>query len=341
MKTTPSVELLLLALAAGCRPEVGPPISQIRGPAILAVRGQPAEVDLRGGGLNLTVGYETLAVDASGRVPGPGTDITDPLLWSVCDQPKPPIESNAVSSECLDAYALPGVVGSSPTSYSATVSPDACSLFGPQTPPVAEGESPIRPRDPDITGGYYQPVRVELLVPEALRRAGMATGDSLISFHLQRIQCGLAGAPGPAIREYTANYHLNNNPRLVSVTVQPPGLDAVDLAPSLTPGSPLAVTAGQEIALAARWSDDSVETYPAWDLIERALVYHRESMRVSWYATGGSFEHDVSGRGEAESETFAENIWKSDTPGLVHLWLVLHDSRGGTDFAALDFSVAP
>ena len=65
-------------------------------------------------------------------------------------------------------------------------------------------------------------------------------------------------------------------------------------------------------------------------------------MRVSWYATAGSFEHDVTGRSESESETSTSNTWTPpDGPGPVHLWVVLHDSRGGTDFAGYDFDVTP
>jgi hypothetical protein len=177
-------------------------------------------------------------------------------------------------------------------------------------------------------------------VPEALRRPGMATGDSLVSFYLERIQCGLANAPAADIRKYTADYKLNNNPHLTSLSVQVPGVDPVEAAVGSAP-SALSVPVGQEIALLARWSEDSVESYPAWDLIQRTLVYHRESMRVSWYATGGRFGHDITGRGEDETQSYAENSWKSDVPGVVHLWMVLHDSRGGTDFAGFDVDVVP
>jgi hypothetical protein len=95
------------------------------------------------------------------------------------------------------------------------------------------------------------------------------------------------------------------------------------------------------VSLAVNWPADSVENYPAWDVLQRVLVYHNEAMRVSWYATAGSFEHDITGRSESESETYAQNNWTPDAPGLVHVWVVLHDSRGGTDFAAYDFNVTP
>ena len=337
MKPATVATWFFFVLAAACRPEVGPPISQISGPAILAVKGVPAEVDPRG--TNTMVAYEALVVDVAGRVPGPGADITSPLLWATCDQPKPPTENNSVSSSCLDENALPGVPGSSPTTYSAPLPPDPCSLFGPNPPPA---QPPIRPRDPDVTGGYYLPIRVELLVPEELRRVGMTFPDSLVAFQLERIYCGLANAPADTIRKYTANYKLNNNPLLTALTVGQPGLDPVELPIGSATVASVSVGRGQTIAFWAYWSDDSAEPYLAYDVIQRVLVNHpREAMRVSWYATGGKFEHDITGRDETESENFAENTWKSDVAGPVHMWLVLHDIRGGTDFAAIDVDVAP
>jgi len=108
-----------------------------------------------------------------------------------------------------------------------------------------------------------------------------------------------------------------------------------------------------------------VEIYPAWDVLNLVLVKYTESMRVSWYATSGSFEHDTTGVGGTATETFdtdnetwkptgadtaapqtfTDNTWtpdtSADTSGVVHMWLVLHDGRGGTDFAAYDFIVSP
>jgi len=72
------------------------------------------------------------------------------------------------------------------------------------------------------------------------------------------------------------------------------------------------------------------------------LVPHRESMRVSWFASAGSFEHEVTGRDEGDLATTTDNSWSAPaTAGPVHLWIVLRDSRGGVDFAAYELQVAP
>ena len=334
-----SIGAALLLLSA-CKPQVGPPISLISGPAILAVKGEPAEVDPKAA--DPTVHYQALAVDSSGRVPATGADISSPLLWATCDQPKPPTESNSVSSACLDQNALPGVAGDSLDTYSAPAPYDSCSLFGPSIPAPVGNQPANRPRDPDVTGGYYLPVRLGLAVPEDLLRAGMATEDSIEAFQLERIYCGLANAPAPAVREY-ANYTLNQNPVIASLTSQEPGSDPVEVPPGSAGGALFPVAAGQAVSLAVNWPADSVENYPAWDVLQQALIYHNEAMRVSWYATAGTFEHDVTGRSEFETETFAENTWTPGAPGPdpVHMWVVLHDSRGGTDFAGYDFEVTP
>ena len=261
--------MVLLVLLSACKPQVGPPISLINGPAILAVKGEPAEVDPRPA--DATVHYEALAVDSSGRVPAPTADISSPLLWSICNQPKPPTQSNSVSTACLDQNALPGVAGDSLDTYSALAPSDSCTLFGPLTPPPPSGQPPIRPRDPDVTGGYYLPVRLSLSVPEGLRRAGMATEDSIVAFQLQRIYCGLANAPG-----------LGHPPVRNQLQAQPePGDRLADPAAArfrssrgasgLGRGRAVPGCGGQTVSLAVNWPADSVENYPAWDVLSKRL----------------------------------------------------------------------
>ena len=56
------------------------------------------------------------------------------------------------------------------------------------------------PRDPDVTGGYYQPVRARL--------------GALTAFALSRVTCNLPGATAEVAAEYRARYPHNNNPHL-------------------------------------------------------------------------------------------------------------------------------
>ena len=44
----------------------------------------------------------------------------------------------------------------------------------------------------------------------------------------------------------------------------------------------------------------------------------------------------------SETETFTQNSCTApDVAGPVHLWMVLHDDRGGIDFAQAEIDVTP
>lgn len=309
--------------AAGCKPDLGAPTSLVIGPRILAVRGQPAEAppgDM--------VAYDALAVNADGRI------AASPLTWSQCHDPKPPAETNAVNRACLDE---PDDAGPAPT-FSAPMPAAACMQFGPITPvpppltpdEIAAGKMqppPLRPRDPDITGGFYQPVRVALTADQ-----GSAT-----AFALERIKCNLANVPIEATRVYNATYTINQNPTIAALTLDPDGAAA-----ALLGGAPAMIAAGATVTLEAAWPAEAAESYPAWDVVGRALATRREALRVSWFATAGEFAHDRTGRAEDDPASTTRNTWTAPAAaGTVHLWIVLRDSRGGLDFAEATLTVGP
>ena len=73
-------------------------------------------------------------------------------------------------------------VASGPPTVTAPVPADACFLFGPE---VSSAE--LRPRDPDVTGGFYQPMRVSV------------AGAETTAFGLLRIRCNLGSAGAEAV----------------------------------------------------------------------------------------------------------------------------------------------
>ena len=95
------------------------------------------------------------------------------------------------------------------------------------------------------------------------------------------------------------------------------------------------VPAGAAVTLEVAWTAATPETYPVFNLVTQQLETHRESLSVSWFATDGSFEHDRTGRSEAEPDLTTDNVWTAPlTPGVVvHFWILLRDVRGGVDFA--------
>ncbi len=305
-----------LGLAAGCKPDLGAPPSLVTGPRILAVRGLPSE-SVPGG----TVAYDILAVDVTGTVPAPDVG------WAQCLLPDPPAFSNDVSDACL---AIPDDAGPAAT-FSGTIAPNVCAIFGPQTPPVMKGQPPTRPADPDPTGGFYQPVRA----------VWQATG--LVAFALERVTCRLANAPPDVATEYATKYTANQNPSLADLLVAS-GDDVTTLyaAGQTAAPAPATIRAGQKTLLQADFSDDSAETFLVWDVVQLKLLQQRESLRVAWYATAGAFLRDVTGRASDDPETYVQNEWTAPaTPGPVHLWAVLRDNRGGIDFASAEIDVTP
>jgi hypothetical protein len=295
-------DCLAFLLLAGCAPKMGNPASLITQQRIIGVRAEPAEAapgDL--------VQYSSLVVSPSGTVEA------QDLSWSLCNLRKPVAENTPVSQACLTddlAQSAQGVSASIQTPSS------ACSNFGPLAPPSSSGT--LRPSDPDATGGYYQPLRLDLGAEQVIFR--------------ERLSCGLAGASLVMAQEFRARYTANQNPTLVSLS----GLVGE------TPASLDSLPASQRIRLVATWSPESAESYPVFDSASQTLADRREALWLSWFATAGSFDDSVTGRGEDDSAVLTENTWQSPAEvEVVLLWLVLHDSRGGADFASYTLTVVP
>lgn len=253
--------------------------------------------------LGQMVEYEALVVTPE------GPSSTVPLQWSFCAAPKPLTENNAVSAACLDAAVLP--IAGAEFTISASTPMDACQLFGPDAPP-----GDFRPRDADDTGGYYQPLRIETLGQTA--------------FVFERVTCNLSNAPLDVAVEFAKQYVPNRNPRIFSVQAYVDGQnEPLDVLP-----------ASQDVQIEITWESTEAETFVVFDPATQKLKWQRESLRVFWYATGGVFEHDVTGRDENDAALGASNTWHApDKPAEVHLWIVLRDNRGGTDFRHLPLSV--
>lgn len=293
-------------MCGGCLPDLGQPASLVKERRILAVKSEPPETRPGNG-----ASYTALVVSPA------GTESAPPLQWALCVTPKPLDENNIVAAACLQDSGVQPLGGPAASIMAATPG-NACQLFGPDPPPQEPGKPPLRPRDPDISGGYYQPVRL---------------GDgSVTGFALERITCNLASAGSEIAIAFQQRYVQNTNPSLRPLAAAVKG----------QPASLGAIAANAPVDFEVGWPPESVETFPIYDIVAQQLVDHRESMRVSWFATDGKFDHEHTGRDENDTATTTVNRWTAPaTPGLVHLWVVLRDSRGGVDFAAYDVTVTP
>ncbi len=273
---------ILLSLTA-CIPDRETRPSHIDEATVIAMRAEPAEA-----APGDEVAFALLVASPDGTLADPDA------RWSFCQEPRPPGETGAAASACVDDAGDPFGEGAS---ASAPLPDDACAIHGPDTPP-----GDFRPRDPDATGGYYQPVRIDL--------------DDALTFGGARIGCQLANAPVDIARQFRDEYRFNRNPSLFPLAL------------------PDTVTPGDTVELAADWPADDAESYLYYDPVAQALVTRREAMSLSWYATAGAFESDRTGRGEEEDGSASSNRWTAtETSGPVHVWVVLRDSRGGTAWA--------
>ena len=186
---------------------------------------------------------------------------------------------------------------------------------------------------PTSTGGYYQPVRADLARKRRRRDRVRARADPVPLGSI---------APTDVAGKYASDYVPNSNPMLSSAVLDP---DGTAMTLFTAAGKPR--RRRRPWSRRARWSrcrrdwtDGTAEGFLVYDIASHTLVTQREALRLSWFATAGVFLHDRSGRGETETETFTQNVWTAPpTPGLVHLWLVLRDSRGGVDFAEAQIDV--
>lgn len=289
---------LLVFIIIGCRPTFDDRESIITGPRILAVRAEPPE-SLPG--QNIT--YQALVVTPQGAM----QDV--PLHWSFCAAPKPLTENNSVNAECLGNAVRP--IKGTAMNVTATTPNDTCQLFGPDTPP-----GDFRPRDPDESGGFYQPLRLEAL------------GET--AFALERIRCNLPNAPLDIAIELAQQYVPNRNPRLLPIQA------FVDGVPTALD----ALKTRQTVRLDVGWHAEDTETFLAFDPAKQMLAHRREALRVFWYATSGAFKNDVTGRAAEDEQTTVANDWHApDDSGPVFLWVVVRDNRGGMDFAAYTLSI--
>lgn len=287
---------LLVVAPASCVPTLSGSDSLITGTRILAIKAEPAEA---APGAKVT--FTPLVV-------GPdGTMSAAPMTWDFCTAQKPITDDNVVSNACLGSGALVAA-GAGPTATANTPA-KGCSLFGPDT-----ASTGFRPRDPDSTGGFYQPLRAALPgAPDA--------------FALARIHCDLPNASASAAAAFSKAYKLNQNPKLQPLTATVNGA-------SVALGS---IPAGARVTLEASWPASSAETFAYFDPSSQTVTTQREAMQVAWYASDGSFDTESTGRASGDMATTSDDAWQApDAAQTTHVWTVLRDSRGGIDFASYD-----
>lgn len=281
-----------------CKPDFGERESLVDRTQVLAVRIEPPEAK-PGEPVTTTL----LVVSPDGTLDAPAA------TWAFCATPKLLTENGSVSAACLGGGVAP--IGDARGGITAPLPMSGCFDFGPETQ-----SAEVRPRDPDVTGGYYLPIRAHVANADA---------EPLTAFGFARLVCNLANAPADAAARFRKEYVRNANPTLAPIEARLESGGAIALGE---------VPRGARVVLRAAWRPEDAETYALFDVRSQLVVTRRESLRVSWFTTAGSYDRDRSGRTDAEPESFTENTWTAPSEARTsHLSFVLRDSRGGVAFA--------
>jgi hypothetical protein len=291
--------LLPLLGASACFPEFEDRPYLLDRPTVLAVQSNPAEVIQ-----DQVLGLTALVATPSGTV-------TEPLAWAFCTEPRRVEERTSVTASCLAGDSLEPIEDPA----AARMLKDGCYRFGPVSPPTEEGEPPRRPSDPDPTGGYYVPVRVDY-------QAGGGTDAS--SFGFVRLRCDLAGATRDIFDAYQKAYTNNLNPAISDLAFEPQ------------------VAAGATTELSLLAAPDNNEPYVVYSATDAKLYDRVETLSVAWYVTGGTLTQPKQ---TLTSDELAlgmrfETSWQAPaTAGTFYGWAVLRDDRGGVSWRELLITV--
>jgi hypothetical protein len=350
-RRTFTIVLAFIGFVSACRPELEGRPSQVDNERVLAVRSIPAEAKP-----NTSVRYEALFVSPDGVSSG------DTLDWALCNERKALTQSGTISNSCLMRESAVLMDLGQGNSATAMLPRNACETFGPTPRTPKPGEPNFRPVDPDTTGGYYQPVRVATDSDRPLFADGMT-----------RLTCGLGGATQEQSAEFNRSYRANENPSLDDLVLVRADGTELALVPDEGDAPGVSVARNEEITLRAHWRDCPLEAscgdgicstretdcpddcttphgctgsepYLHFDALARTLEDRREAIRISWFATSGSFAFERTGQPEADSpETSSENRWtapadSADT-GQVWLWIVMRDDRGGVAWSSYRLQV--
>lgn len=363
----PCVALAVLgsSLASGCKPNlIGRP-SLIEEDTLLAVSASPAESEL-----DANVTYTSLYVGPKGPIDAATLD------WAFCDVRKPLAVTGSIAPACLverSKVLTPIGVGGTVTGHIAAVTP--CKTFGPQASDAVAGQPTPRPADPDTTGGFYQPLRVRIplatgddyTVVTTRLDCGLtnATQEQSIAYtksyrpnenpKLDALTVTRSGAHGETVpADETApsislkpGEQVNFDANWADCSVKPactPCAAPAD-ADGGADGGADAGGCSSTCAATANAGCTGSEQYPYLDPVSHELTQRREAIRVSWYATDGNFDHDRTGRTEQEAEAklhTTDNDWTApNIAGVVHLWVVIRDDRGGVAWSSYLLNVAP
>lgn len=330
----------------GCIPEFDDDLARVNTRRVLAVKSVPAEAKPG----------ETVTLTALVAEPDSNASPTE-LSWSLCLERKPLTELGPVAQDCIERFGETSEIFEPlgrGDQVSATLPDDVCRQFGPLTPPPKKGEEGGRPVDPDLSGGYYQPVIV---------------GDGEANLGSIRVSCGAVGLSLAEGIVFTRGYRPNENPELTEVTLR--GQDDEVTLPdddsdvqqvragetftieAAFPACPTKAECGDGICSAGENQVDcaadcrdnpkgcaGAERYLFADVEDAKTVEYTESVLVGWFSNAGRFDGEQTEAKLDDDTPRAQNTWTApEKTGPVKLWLVARDDRGGVGWRSFSLEV--
>lgn len=324
----------MILLLVACTSPLPDPTSLVDAPRVLAVQVTPAEAEP-----GAALVFHTLYADATGPL------LDGDVALAACLARKPLAETGPVATSCLDPDGDVLDPFGAGLDVTGTMPEDACSTFGP-LPATEEtdtaGGDP-RPVDPDVTGGYYQPV--------------MAFADDAVTLVSARVRCGLTNVDQDTYVAYNQGYHDNTAPEVAALTVDGSPAPTVDAGAELPlsvgwtscPTTPTCgdglCTVGEDLTSCPDDCNTPVgcagaEGYLRYDNDVAELVTAREAISVTWFGTGGTFAEARGGRAADDEGTTVDGTWTAPpSAGTAWIWAVLRDDRGGVGVAGVPVTV--
>lgn len=303
-RLAPACAALLCACAS---PTTFTPASFIEKLRVLDIKATPAEV---------VPGEQTLL---QSLVVDPYKDVR-PLsyLWVMCD-PDPSGSSASPCGATSDLRSISDLTGGAGGALPAGVHifPFGSAVY--DTAP-ADAFDPFPPGSPERENGLESTIL--LVTWEGTDPQELRSSDTVEQVALKRVRIVLPGAA------------RNHNPVLAEVRVG--GHPFTDVAPPRLQG-------GSTIVLSATAGPGSAERYDR-TLPDGTVLHETEPMVFSWYANAGAFDEvqqESARTSDGQGIDFRVPTYDQTAGGVVDLWVVLRDSRGGSDFAHRQLVVAP
>lgn len=225
---------------------------------------------------------------------------TTMFQWAICTDPPPPGTAD-VNDDCLKndtaSFLIPVTDLNRDTSKAIIDWPAS--------------ESMATLGVPDVSGGFYLPVRIRAT-------AGSQRVDTVYGVRLTLPE--LAPNHNPTIT------HCEH----VDAPLDASPMDVTELSTDMA--NPTPVQAGSEPVLRLLLSDDSYETFPEATGTPPNITIKTvtEEPRFLWYASAGELSQDTTGMAQPDTKLRLDHDRMPSVGQLIDLWVVVHDDRSGT-----------